>query len=177
MKAIFKLWVKIYLFLGPAYATIMAIGELFSGTPFSIRKFAFNAIGFGVITTSVLVWYHISQLKEIGVWTFTDDNLGTRLSEEMSSSLGISDLKQAIEKDKLLGRLATISLLENAILIKTKATWGSWGEVIDISQSTGSADGLHRYSISNKPRFWMTLVDYGKGMKNMQRLRFLLEAA
>ncbi len=45
--------------------------------------------------------------------------------------------------------------------------WRSWGEVVT-ARLTQSSPGLFRVCVRSRPRWWTTVVDYGKGFRNVE---------
>ena len=172
MTATFKFGLKIFLTTGLIYAIFMAIAGFLTSGHFSLFKFLFHGFGFGSVMAASLVGLQVSRLKELGIREFSDKDLRPRIRDEFYSDIDSTSFIEAIQNDKLLGKMK-LAHNGNSIKLVSRASGRSWGEVIEIS-STQETNGSHHYVVSNKPWFPLTIIDFGKGAENMLRVKSLL---
>lgn len=63
--------------------------------------------------------------------------------------------------------------MESGVLLRSNFSWKSWGEEIKIILIKQIADE-NEFQVSSRPKFSLTLVDYGKNLENMMRIENLL---
>ena len=120
-----------------------------------------------------LVSFHKHSLKKNGVQEITDKNLGVNQKRYVKSELNKSELIKKLKTDPIIGKMKMMEI-ENGILLKTGMTWKSWGEKIKIILQTKQGSNFD-YQISSSPKLKTTLVDYGKNLENVNRIKNVIK--
>lgn len=169
MKPVAKLFLKTFLINTAIFGTTMyLVNYPFEGY-FSLLKFIGTVIGMGAFMASCFVYWHISQLKSIGVKEFTEQMLKTEQEKEIISSLSKTELLARLKKKY---NYSNVRDLENEITFRTKIS-DTWGEKIRISVQEHQ-DGINTFIITSKPRFSFNYLDFGRNLQNIMEIERLL---
>ncbi|PSP11891.1 MAG: hypothetical protein BRC49_06850 [Cyanobacteria bacterium SW_10_48_33] len=57
-----------------------------------------------------------------------------------------------------------------SLVARSQTNWASWGERIFFKIQPG-ADDITRVTFRSRPQFRFTIVDYGKNLENVERIR------
>lgn len=174
MKPLTKLYLKTFLLTGIPFGLMMIGFDLINGDGFSLSKFLFMTFFFGVAMSLFLVSFHRYRLKKNGVQEATDENLGVSQTRILMSKITKAELAKKIKADPIIGKFK-MTEIEDAILLKTRMTWKSWGEDIQILQKP-FGDSEFEYQITSSPRMKTTIVDYGKNTENLNRIEGVIMA-
>ncbi|MBK7232049.1 MAG: hypothetical protein IPH93_07245 [Saprospiraceae bacterium] len=172
MKPIYKLYLITFLATGITYGLLMSLIEWADGSRLSGWQIIYRTSYFGLAMSLIIVSYHKYRLKKIGIRELTEENLGVSHNKILKSKLNIMELIEELKKDPIFGKMK-ISEKESEILIRSNLTWESWGEEIKIILNKHIADE-YEYQVSSRPKFSLTLVDYGKNLENMMRIESVL---
>lgn len=173
MKPTIKLYLKAFLLTGTLFGLITLVFELVDENRFNLWKFLIMAFIFGITMSLILVSVHIFILKKNGIKEITDENLKVNQTKNLKSKMNNTELIQKLKNDPIIGKMK-MTEIENGILIKTKMTWKSFGEVIKIiSKSDENSD--FEYQVSSCPKLKTTLLDYGKNLENITRIEKVIK--
>jgi maltodextrin utilization protein YvdJ len=173
MKPLTKLYLKIFLFTGIPYGLIMMGIDLMDGNGFNLWKFLFLAFFFGITMSLILVSFHKYSLKKNGIQELMDENLGVIQTKVIKTKLSKTELINKLKSDPIVGKMK-MRESENGIVLKTGISWKSWGEeiVIDLKSKNGSD---FEYQVSSSPKQKTTLLDFGKNLKNLNRIESVIK--
>ena len=128
-----KFFIKSFLATGLPFAISLALMDFIMGEPFSLWKFLFMMVFFGLVMGWFFTENQKSGLRRLGVKEFTDENLQPIQSVELSSQHSISEIDQKIKQDKFFSR-SKVSFDKSQIKVRKGSSWSSWGEKILINQ-------------------------------------------
>jgi len=165
MSPIMKQYLRVFLFTGITYGTVMYIVDAFSGDAGGVGKYMFLACFFGGLMSLGLVTYQRYRLKKDGIEDISEDNLKVTQSRAIESKLSIDDIVSRLQNDVMTSNMNIIKT-DFGLKLKTGMTMRSWGEVITIS--TNSEDGRNGYIIKSASKMKSTMIDYGKNLKNVK---------
>lgn len=174
MNAITKLYLKVFLLTGLPFGVGIMIFDALSGNGFSISKFIFLTIFFGIFMSISLVTLHINKLKKQGITEFDETNLAVRQKLKISSTISPEILKSSLEADSVLGKMQKKES-NNGLILQSNVRWASWGDKIQI-ETKEIDNNEFEYTIKSEPKNNFTLVDYGTNYDNISRLERLLKA-
>jgi len=147
--------------------------DLATGNGFIIWKFLFQTFFFGIGMSLFLVYFHRRGLKQNGVQEITAGNLSVNQAKNLKSELDITEIMKKLKNNPITGKME-ITEMENGILLKTKASWKSWGEVIKIILKSEKEFDFE-YQVSSSPKLKTTLVDYGKSIENICQIEYVIK--
>ncbi len=173
MNPISKLYVKTFLYTGIPYGLLMTIFDFVDGNEFSIWKFLFSTLFFGITMSLILVSYHKNRLKKNGIQEINVDNIGVNQSRFFETRFNKVELIQKLKADPIIGKMK-IKEIENGIFLTTGITWKSWGEEIKIILKS-EKDNNFQYLISSNPKLKITLIDYGKNLENINLIENVIK--
>jgi len=119
------------------------------------------------------VSFHKYRLKKNGIQELTDENLGVRQTKEIKTKLEKTELIKRLKTDPIISKMK-MTETENGIALKTGITWESWGEEIKIVLKS-ETDSDFEYQISSSPKLKTTIIDYGKNLKNLNRIENVIK--
>ena len=171
MKPVSKLYLKTFLVMGNLFALSTTITDVSTGHPFSIQKFLFLGLIFGGSMSLILVTIHKNSLKAIGITEPTEEELKPTQQAEFISETSKSDFIKRLSQDKIYSKMK-LSKKDAVINLKSGYTWKSFGEAITIRINESATDTF-KYQVESKPKLPMTLIDYGKNLENILRIKEL----
>jgi len=173
MEPIARLYVKAFLITGIPFGLLMMVYDVLAGEPFSIWRFLFLTVFFGVTMSIVLVSLHRYRLRKNGIKELTESNLKVIQKRKYVSSLSKQEFMNKLADDEILGAM-NLTELENGIKLSSGMTWKSWGETITVIINPISQDE-YEYEIISKPKVNAAMVDYGKNLENVNRVEEILQ--
>lgn len=173
MKPISKLYLKIFLTTGIPYGFMMLGSDLISGKGFNLWRFLFLTFFFGISMSLILVFFHKKKLKEIGVKEYTNNDIRIFQIKSIKSEINKKELICNLKNSPLLKKMK-IEDTENEIVLKTRMSFKSWGEIIKITLKS-SNDSFFEYEVSSRPKLKLTLIDYGKNRHNISLIENILK--
>ncbi len=167
-----KLYLKLFLGCGiPIGIITAALTRIVFGVGGRLAFGLASGIIFGLFMSLILGTFHKFKTKKIviskDVSVYQTRSIYLEISLDAAFDRCCEALRQIGAKTKSKDR-------EQArIEAKTTINWKSWSEVIFI-QLTDQNTGQVIVQISSSPRVRTTLVDYGKGYENVERIADLL---
>jgi len=125
---------------------------------------AFMSLGIGTM--------HVLLIRRGGEKEFTDSTLRVNQNRVVSSTISKNELFEMLKADQYFGRMKVFEQ-DDCVKVKTKMTFWSFGENIVI-RTKALNENIFEYNISSKPWLPTTLVDYGKNLRNINRLENLI---
>ncbi len=171
MKPVSKLYLKTFLVMGILFALSTTINDVTTGHPFNFQKFLFLGILFGGFMSLILVTMHKNGLKAIGITEPTEEELKPNQQAEFISKMSKSDFIKRLSQDKVYSKMK-LSEKDAVINLKSGYTWKSFGESITVKISDLTTDTF-KYQVQSKPKLPTTLIDYGKNLENILRIKEL----
>lgn len=163
------------------YIKIFFITALFFGVWMGIiYTFQFNNVYIALIAASVagivsgllmaaFTYFSDQKLKKKGIDT---SNTNPRQSRKISVDGTISEIIPVCERAILSINKSVIkekNLQNGTLRAKTRMTFKSFGEIIKISTQS-LADSKTLIEIKNSPFIPTTVIDYGKGLENLETI-------
>ncbi|BAY80742.1 hypothetical protein NIES267_01990 [Calothrix parasitica NIES-267] len=163
-------YIKIFLLSALFFGVWMGIIYSFqSGNSYTGSIYGLSAgIVFGLFNAG-FSYFADQRLKKKGINT---NNTNPRQSRKISVDGTVGEAIAVSEKAILSLNRAVIKekdLTAGTIKAKTRITWKSFGEVIKISTQS-LADGQTLIEIKNSPFIPTNVIDYGKGLENVETI-------
>jgi len=171
MKAQIKLYVKQFLAFAFLYGAISLVFAFFDIEHLNIGSLVIKSLVIGILFSLVVVSIHISNLIELGVKEMTDKTLSVHQTALISKDISKDALLNILKEDPITASYKIQQKL-NSIVLSTGLSISSWGETIEVHWHDVKA-GVSQISISSKPRFALTTLDYGKNIKNVNLIKNL----
>ncbi len=172
MKAIAKLYLKIFLLAGVSYGLVMLAFNWANGTPFDIWRFLFSTLFFGMAMSLLLVSLHKYRIKQKGIQEITQDDLKLFHSKRFKTSLTQIELLEKLKSDPIIAQMK-VTEIENGIQLSSGMSLYSWGEKITLLLKS-EGFGAYEYEVTSSPKLKVTLLDYGKNLENVKRIENLI---
>lgn len=173
MKAIAKLYLKIFLFTGIPFGIINMCLKLDFETGIVLREFVYPTLFFGGFMSFFLGTFQIQSLKKIGIHEMTDENLAVDQTKIVNTTIKKIDLIEKLKIDPLIGKMK-LKENENGLFFETGLSMKSWGEEIKIFLLSDN-EGTFEYHISSRPKLKTAQVDYGRNHENIIRIENILK--
>src|SRR5690606_38713662 len=110
---------------------MMTILDFTEGKEFELWKFLFLSVGFGLFMSLTLVSWHLSELRKFGAKNLTDEMLSSNQKKALAVSISSEELIQRLKNETSTKKMS-IKESEDLIVLKTKPSWKSRGEKIQI---------------------------------------------
>jgi len=172
MKPITKLYLKVFLLTGVPYGLMMILWDVSEGRGFQIWKFLYLTFFFGITMSWFMVSLLRSRLHKIGIQEIADQHLQVYQAKAIRSRYGVDELAERLKGDPELGKMKT-TRVNDGILMISPLSWRSWGEKIRIILSANYGDEFE-YQVSSQPRLGTTVIDFGKGLENVNKIEHLI---
>ena len=172
MKPISRLYLMIFLIMGLPFAILMALFDYVFHDEFIIYKFLAHFVFFGASMSLFLVYYTKKSLKKKGIKEFTSEALNVKQFRVITSTISKQVLLNRLGNDPIYGKMYIIEK-ENGFVIKTKLSWHSWGETINIIINDMNTE-TQSFHISSQPIIPTTLIDYGKNKDNIDGIEKII---
>lgn len=169
IKPLTRLYLKIFIATGFSFGIISLIIDLYKGTEIELWKYIFSTFFFGLLMSLVLVYLHKNKLKKSGINEINEANLKVTQSRDIQTDLNKSELIKKLNEDPSIRKMK-IKEIENGIVISTKMTLWSLGEIIKIELKS-TKDSVFEYNVSSRPKLKITLIDYGKNIQNIDLIK------
>ena len=131
---------------------------------------AISGIVGGLIAGGALTWVNVlgeRKLNRQGISASTMHPVQERqLEVEVTPDIAFAASKSAIlavPKARIVGENSSAGQLDASVGI----SWRSFGEILSV-KITKLGETNTRISVRSKPRIWTTVVDYGKGVENVE---------
>jgi len=152
---------------------MIAIGLLFGDNGLNLNNIIIGALFYGIFLSLTLVSTHKNKLKEMGIEKLTDQNLGVKHTIDIKSELNKSELIEKLKKDRVVEKMKMLEI-ENGVLFNKGTFWKYWGNEIKITlQKKGEKE--FNYTISSRPISKVKIIDNGKNLKNVNRIKNLIQ--
>ncbi len=92
--------------------------------------------------------------------------------KNVKSELNKTELVNKLKTDSIAG---TITEIENGLVLKTGISMSSWGEKIKINLLS-KGDNDFDYQVSSSPLMWITIIDFGKNLENVEHIESLIKS-
>jgi len=116
----------------------------------------------------VIIYMHVKSLKSLGISEISNSHLMLKQNGTFQSTLTKTELIQRLKTDPFF-RQMKISETETGVVLKSGATWTSWGERVFVSINPIN-DGHTEIQVESKPLVFTTLFDTGKNLENVVRM-------
>jgi len=146
----------------------LVVGFAHSGE-FKLNGVASNFMYWLLVPLALLItFWHVRTLKSLGIEQVSNEHLKLEQNQVFKSNFQKADLIKRLEQDSFFRKMK-ISETSNGIVLKSSATWRSWGESISIVIQPEST-GEYNLEVMSKPSLFTTLFDQGKNLENVVRL-------
>ena len=172
MKPLTNLFLKVTLQAALLYGLAMIVLALIGGDTLEPANILISALIFGAVLAAILVFWQQDRLKKMGIEEIREEHLRARQQRTITSRISTEELVARLKKDGELG-LSGLEEDENGLRFNTRMTQTSWGEKIAIE--FGPAEkGEREITVTSRPRFALTLLDYGKNYENLERIEKMI---
>jgi len=163
-------YIRLFLLSGLFFGVWMGIvytfqlGNVYTGSIYGLSA----GIVFGLFNAA-FSYFADQRLKKKGI---DISNTNPRQSRKISVDATVNEAIAVSEKAIISLNRSVIKekdLTAGTIKAKTKITWKSFGEVIKISAKS-LGDGQTLIEIKNSPFIPTNLIDYGKGLENVETI-------
>jgi len=165
-----NLYVKLFLGVGIPFGVFMGFYVGFTrGLSVGIWSGLMSGLFFGFFMSLVLGTFHKMKTKRMS--SGTGDDVGPHQSRIVTVDTPFESIfekcLQALGNIK--AKVTNTDKVAGTITAKTKMSWKSFGEEIQITVDRGEG-GKTKVTVSSAPKLKTTLVDYGKGHQNVTSL-------
>jgi hypothetical protein len=129
---------------------------------------------FGTLSSFILISLHISLSRKVDTYSPVNDfgtcqvrNIHLELPLEQAFALCLRSLR-SVENCRVISQ----DLEEGVIRAKTGLNWKTWGDAITFKLIDGN--GETEIIVSSRPAARSTLVDFGKNLDNVERIKRFL---
>ena len=172
MNSVLKLYLKGFLYTGIGLSILLVLTDPLLGISNDWSYYLFMSFFCGVFMSLSLVSMHLYFLDSKGIKKFDDEILKPTQSSELDSALSPNQLVERLKSNRAY-RSARIKIEDERVELRTGFSWKSFGERITINFRELSG-GKYHYKILSRPILKTTLVDYGRSVGHIQRLREIL---
>lgn len=172
MKPIYKLYLKSFVFTGIIYGMLNVVFDIMDGDEIQWGGILFKTLAFGVTMSLFFTNLQKAALKDMGIQTFTDENLSVFQSKKVVSPWNTSTLIEKLKADPVFRKMK-MTETEDGVVLSTSLSWKSWGEKIKI-KNLGPKANEFEYLVSSSPHLKLTVVDYGKSLVNVKSIEKVL---
>ena len=116
----------------------------------------------------VITYVHVKTLKSLGISEVLNSHLMLKQNGTFQSTLTKAELIQKLKTNPFF-RQMKISETETGVVLKSGATWTSWGELVFIAVNP-KGNGISEIQVESKPLVFTTLFDTGKNLENVVRM-------
>lgn len=135
-------------------------------------KLLLMSLGFGLLFSLIVVSINWYRLKKKGLKSTMKEYIKVVQKREIKSSLDKAAFIQKLEEDSYYKK-AKIVDVEDGVQIRTHMNFFTWGEAIDVKiEPISEVENV--YKMISRPKLSTTLIDYGRGYENVNRLEKLL---
>ncbi len=172
-----NLFFKLLLLSGIPFGLLISILSIQNREPSNIiLNGMFSGLIFGTLVAYILISLHKALSRKVVTYSFDHDyNILQRRSIELH--LNYEDAYSlCLQSLKTISRCRIKSQSPDTGIIKARAgiNWKTWGDNIDFRLTKGN--GSIVVEISSSPSASSTLVDFGKNLDNVERIKkFLLD--
>ena len=176
MKPLTKLYLKLFIVTGPPFAILMIISNyLFlvdedTSIVYIVFQFILYSILFGGGMSFFLAKIYKNELRKNGKETIENTNVW--FSKTIESDISIDILINKLKSDKFFSK-SKITYTKTTINIKKRISFYSWGETINILFEK-IENNPPVITITSKPGFPLTIIDYGVNQKNVEKIANLI---
>lgn len=169
-----KLYGKLALFAGVPFGVLAGAFAWFAyGLRAGLVTAVVGGFSFGLLMSAVLGSLHAAALRRVGGQP--GDGPAVTRAMDVATPFDAVFLKCVHALQAEQARIQLQDIASGRIEASTPMSWRSWGENICVELSRVRAD-CTRVKLTSTPRLKTTLVDYGKGVQNVERISRLLVA-
>lgn len=166
-------FVKVLLTLTLILVGVKLITSFISSGEFKLTGLATNLMYWLLIPISLVITYvHVKTLKSLGISEVSSSHLILKQNGSFKSPLNKAELIQRLKTDPFFKQMK-ITQTETGIVLKSGATWTSWGEQVFIAVNP-KVDGISEIQVESKPLVFTNLFDTGKNLENVVRMERLM---
>ena len=92
--------------------------------------------------------------------------------QRIKTKYTLEEIKEILAKDYIF-RKSKVQTEDEVLKLSKGRSWESWGEIVTITLLSQHNDE-YEYEITSRPKFKLTLVDYGKNYKNVKNIISIL---
>lgn len=169
--AVVRLYIKMFLLAGIPFGVVIGLYDaiMFSPSGSALLGGLLAAVAFGAVMSAVA---GTRQLRSARKSVYTDPaDLGVRqrarvrLTQPRQQAFAAA--QQALEG--LPARITGADAASGRISGKTGMSWQSWGENLTLTVESDASNGSS-VLIESRPRFPVTIADYGVGRTNVEHI-------
>lgn len=167
--AYFKLLMRSLVFVSVPYLALFILFTLVIESPLSWGSMITQSLGFGVITT-----FAIGTQRNKHASYRPSPNAKHIANDRFESTMDIDALSNVLKNDPYF-RDAIQHVFSTSVVLITEPSFSGWGETIKIVSATQIDNSPKEYEVTSSPMLKSTFLDRRKNMKNIDRLKALLE--
>jgi hypothetical protein len=166
------MYLKIFLVTGILYGLSIGILAGFeTGVESGIKSGASSGFIFGLFMSLILGTIH--KLKTRKMAKAGDVTPTQSATIELGCNLALAFDKCIQALNQFGAKIELQDKVKSEIKATSGMTWRSWGEVLTVRLSRIDTEKV-KIEISSSPKLKMTLVDYGKGRENVEKITKIL---
>lgn len=176
MKPIYILYLKTILSIGIPFALGIAIYDIIDTQSFSVMKFVFMTLFFGMCMAFLQIPKQLNNLKKLGVPKLAYHHLKAKQEKELPSTFTLQDILKLLQQDPFFTQHA-FTIDKRAI--KSTNTWFSSfgiGNKISIEQKAQNTKGF-TYRIHSAPSSKLIGTSSIQNLENVLRVAQLIDKA
>lgn len=166
---------RVFLITGLAYGLLVGGADALLGVPLPLYRYVVGGVIFGLLMGAWFTWYvgrHRRRLEARGI---DAKDLRPRQTREFTMAMppaqALDACRRAVESLPKV-RVRQVDAEAGTLVARTGMTMRSFGERVTIQISPAGEGSLVR--LSSEPRVMFTLIDYGKGVENVESIRLSL---
>lgn len=162
-----NLYIKLFLFFGFAFGLYQGIKVGISdGVNAGLVSGISKGLFFGLLMSFFVGKWHKRKTRKAREETGEDIGPVQTKSSLLDDSIDNAFRKSVQSLTIMNARITVSDLQQGTIDATTRMSWKSFGENLKVRLKTNEEGGVD-VAITSKPRFPVTLVDYGKGRQNV----------
>ncbi len=167
-----KMYVRLFLYTSISFGLLKGIRVgLATGVESGIKAGAISGLFFGIGMSLILGTIYRLRIKKMGIVGDLGPVQSTTV--ELISNLDFAYDKCIQALNQFGAKIKLQNQAKSEIKATTGITWKSWGEVLSL-HLIHIGNQKVKIEISSFPKLRTTIVDYGKGRENVQKIANLL---
>jgi hypothetical protein len=169
MRYLLKFYFELFIKSGIPFAFFIAIVDFISGRDMYFDRYILLCLGFGVSMSLLMGSIHLYELRNLNIHIVNGDYWKPNQTRDFQSKYSIEEFLERIKPDTFFKTIKQ-DPKTGEIILKSGASWKSWGEIIRIAINETAEMG-YQYKVNSKPKLSWTLTDFGKNLENINRIR------
>lgn len=173
MKAVQRLYFKIFLLASISYFTLSLLLDTVYGDPIDWMRISIVAICVGFSISIWMAFLHVSEIKKLGISDISASDLSPKQEARLESPMSLEEVIKQLKEDRFFGKMS-MNVENNCINLRTGLSMRSYGDKTSI-QLVSKEDENFIYKITSKPQFFGQLIDCGRNLELVYRVKQIMK--